>query len=73
MFGWITIPPLSLKQPISPLYLENEQPPIRYFEVKSNRIKMIINTIQENNNVILNLFSSLWCTTNNFFKRLHWI
>ena len=29
---------------------------------------MITNAIQKNNNAILNFFSSLWYTTNNFFK-----
>ena len=39
------------------------------FSVKSNGITMITNAIQENNNAILNFFSSLWYTTNKFFKR----
>ena len=37
--------------------------------VKSNKITMITNVIKENNNTILNFFSFLWCTINDFFKR----
>ena len=68
--GSSQFPPSSWKPTIFPLYVwKMSKYPHSNTSFKSNRIKMITNTIQENN-AILNFLSSLWCMsmTNNFFK-----
>ena len=73
MFGFVyNFSVLFLKLTSFPFYIWEKVKYFKFdiFSIKSKGITTITNTIQENSNATLNFFSSLWCTNNNFFKKV---